>query len=166
MDFFNKLAETITDTSKVVAQKAKDVAEISRITGQISAEESRINAAYLSIGKRFYEENAGEVMEAYIQDFSVINESKAKIQSLKEQLKQLKGVSKCPQCGAEVPANSAFCSFCGAKLMVEEPKEENVVDSEEAATKTEEATAAANEAAQEAAQADTASTATETNTEA
>ena len=70
-------------------------------------------------------------MEAYIQDFSVITESKAKIQSLKEQLKQLKGMYKCPQCGAEVPANSAFCSSCGAKLIVEEPKEENVVDSEE-----------------------------------
>ena len=131
MDFFNKLAETITDTSKVVAQKAKDVAEVSRINSQISAEESRINAAYLSIGKRFYEENAGEVMEAYIQDFSVINESKAKIQNLKERLKQLKGVCKCHQCGAEVPANSAFCSFCGAKLIVAEPKEENVVDAEE-----------------------------------
>ena len=132
MDDINKLVETLTDTGKGVMQKAKDVAEVSKIHNQISVEESRINAAYLSIGKRFYEENAGEVMEAYIQDFSVITESKAKIQSLKEQLKQLKGMYKCPQCGAEVPANSAFCSSCGAKLIVEEPKEENVVDSEEA----------------------------------
>ncbi len=132
MDVINKLVETLTDTGKGVMQKAKDVAEVSKIHNQISVEESRINAAYLSIGKRFYEENAGEVMEAYIQDFSVITESKAKIQSLKEQLKQLKGMYKCPQCGAEVPANSAFCSSCGAKLIVEEPKEENVVDSEEA----------------------------------
>ncbi len=131
MDVINKLVETLTDTGKGVMQKAKDVAEVSKIHNQISVEESRINAAYLSIGKRFYEENAGEVMEAYIQDFSVITESKAKIQSLKEQLKQLKGMYKCPQCGAEVPANSAFCSSCGAKLIVEEPKEENVVDSEE-----------------------------------
>lgn len=131
MDFFNTLAETLSNTGKVVAQKAKDVAEVSKINNQISVEESRINAAYLSIGKRFYEENAGEVMEAYIQDFSVITEAKAKIQNLKEQLKQLKGVYKCPQCGAEVPANSAFCSFCGAKLIVAEPKEENVVDAEE-----------------------------------
>ncbi len=132
MDVINKLVETLTDTGKGVVQKAKDVAEVSKIHNQISIEESRINAAYLSIGKRFYEENAGEVMEAYIQDFSVITESKAKIQNLKEQLKQLKGVFKCPQCGAEVPASSAFCSSCGAKLIVEEPKEENVVDSEEA----------------------------------
>lgn len=133
MDFFNKLAETLTDTGKVVAQKAKDVAEVSKITSQISVEENRINAAYLSIGKRFYEENAGAVMEAYINDFSVINESKAKIQNLKEQLKQLKGVSRCTQCGGEVPNNFAFCNYCGAKMIVEEPKEENVVDTEEAA---------------------------------
>lgn len=133
MDFFNKLAETITDTSKVVTQKAKDVAEVAKLNSQISVEENRINAAYLSIGKRFYEENAGEVMEAYIQDFSVINESKAKIQDLKTQLIQLRGVCQCPQCNAEVPTTFAFCNFCGAKLIVPEPKEENVVDDQEAA---------------------------------
>lgn len=130
MDFLNKLAETITDTSKVVTQKAKDVAEVAKLNSQISVEENRINAAYLSIGKRFYEENAGEVMEAYIQDFSVINESKAKIQNLKAQLVHIKGVCQCPHCNAEVPASYSFCNFCGAKLAVEEPKEENVVDSE------------------------------------
>lgn len=130
MDFLNKLAETITDTSKVVAQKAKDVAEVSKIHNQISVEENRINAAYLSIGKRFYEENAGEVMEAYINDFSVINESKAKIEQLKEQLIQIKGVYKCPTCSAEVPSTAAFCSVCGAKLIVPEPKEESIVEPE------------------------------------
>lgn len=131
MDFLNKLAETLTDTGKVVAQKAKDAAEVSKITNQISVEENRINAAYLSIGKRFYEENAGAVMEAYINDFSVINDSKAKIQNLKEQLKQLKGVCRCSQCGNEVPSTFSFCNFCGAKMLVEEPEEENVVDSED-----------------------------------
>lgn len=139
MDFFNELAETIKDTSKAVKQNAKDAAKIAKINNQIKNEESRINAAYLSIGKRFYEENAGEVMEDYIQDFSVINESKAKIQNLKVQLIQLKGVCSCPQCNAEVPASFTFCNFCGAKLVVEEPKEENVVDSEVDDPKTEEA---------------------------
>lgn len=137
MDFFNKLAETITDTSKVVTQKAKDVAEVAKLNNQISIEENRINAAYLSIGKRFYEENAGEVMEAYIQDFSVINESKAKIQDLKTQLIQLRGICQCPQCNAEVPTTFSFCNFCGAKLIVPEPKEENVVDGQEAAPQAE-----------------------------
>lgn len=139
MDLFNKLAETITDTSKVVTKKAKDVAEVAKLNNQISIEENRINAAYLSIGKRFYEENAGEVLEAYIQDFSIINESKAKIQNLKAQLIQLKGVCQCQQCNAEVPANFSFCNFCGAKLAVEEPKEEDIVDAEEAVEEPEKA---------------------------
>lgn len=139
MDLFNKLAGTITDTSKVVTKKAKDVAEVAKLNNQISIEENRINAAYLSIGKRFYEENAGEVLEAYIQDFSIINESKAKIQNLKAQLIQLKGVCQCPQCSAEVPVNYSFCNFCGAKLAVEEPREEDIVDAEEAVKDTEKA---------------------------
>ena len=42
MDVINKLVETLTDTGKGVMQKAKDVAEVSKIHNQISVEESRI----------------------------------------------------------------------------------------------------------------------------
>ena len=31
---------------------------------------------------------------------------------------------KCPDCGASIKDNGAFCSYCGAKLPVEEKKDE------------------------------------------
>lgn len=144
MAFFSKLTETISDTSKVVAQKAKDVAEITKLNNQISNEEDRINAAYIAIGKRFFEENAGEVSEAYISNFSIINDSKAKIRQYQDQIKVIKGVSVCSNCGAEVPMGAAFCNACGSK--VEQPKaekdstveenEENEKNSEDSTTNT------------------------------
>lgn len=132
MAFFSKLTETLSDTGKVVAQKAKDVAEITKMNGQIATEENRINAAFVAIGKRFFEEAAGEISDEYINDFSVINESRAKIKELQEQIKDIKGVFNCPGCGAEVSTDSAFCSSCGAKIEQPKPEKEEESCSEEA----------------------------------
>lgn len=127
MAFFDKFKETVSDTSKMVAQKAKDVAEVTKLNGQISSEEAKIKEAYLAIGKRYFEENMGEISDAYINDFTIINEAKARISELQEQIKTIKGVFACPNCGAEVTTDSAFCSSCGAKVEAPAPKEEETI---------------------------------------
>lgn len=127
MAFWGKIRETVTDTSKMVAQKAKDMAEVTKLNGQISTEEIKIKEAYLAIGKRYFEENMGEVSDAYINDFTIINEAKARISELQEQIKTIKGVFSCPNCGAEVTTESAFCSSCGAKIEAPLHKEESPV---------------------------------------
>lgn len=127
MVFLGKIRETVTDTSKMVAQKAKDMAEVTKLNGQISTEEIKIKEAYLAIGKRYFEENMGEVSDAYINDFTIINEAKARISELQEQIKTIKGVFSCPNCGAEVTTESAFCSSCGAKIEAPLHKEESPV---------------------------------------
>lgn len=143
MAFLGKIRETVTDTSKMVAQKAKDMAEVTKLNGQISTEESKIKEAYLAIGKRYFEENMGEVSDAYINDFTIINEAKARISELQEQIKTIKGVFSCPNCGAEVTTESSFCSSCGAKIEaplhkeeapVVEPTEENTKEETKSAT--------------------------------
>lgn len=116
MAFFDRIKETITDTSKVVAQKAKDGTEVIRLKNQISTEEAKIKEAYLAIGKRYFEENMGEVSDAYINDFTIINEAKARISELQEQIKTIKGVFSCPSCGADVTTDSSFCSSCGTRI--------------------------------------------------
>lgn len=139
MAFLGKIKETVTDTSKMVAQKAKDMAEVTKLNGQISTEEAKIKEAYLAIGKRYFEENMGEVSDAYINDFTIINEAKARISELQEQIKTIKGVFSCPNCGAEVTTESAFCSSCGAKIEAPLHKEEApVVEPTEQTSETDE----------------------------
>ena len=130
MQFFSKITETISDTSMVVAQKAKDISDLTRLNSQISTEENRINAAFLAIGRRYFEENAGEVSEEYISDFSAINDARAKIRSYQDQISIIKGICTCQNCGAEVSNEAVFCSACGTKVEKPEPKKEEKKDDE------------------------------------
>ena len=49
-----------------------------------------------------------------------INALLAEIARHREEIKQIKGVTKCPGCGAEVPLHAAYCSACGARVPAEE----------------------------------------------
>jgi len=116
MDFFSKLGSKITDTTDKVAQKTKDAVELGKLKSQISAEEGRIQAAFLEIGKKFFEKNAGEVGEEFVEDFNIINEAKAKIAEFTNLIMDIKGTYNCPNCGTEVATTAAFCANCGSKL--------------------------------------------------
>jgi len=136
MDFFTKLGSKISDTTKDVTQKTKDVMEMSKLKGQISTEEKRIEETYTAIGKLFFEQNAGEVNEQYVEFFNAINDAKAKIAEYNTELCILKGTYNCPSCGAEVQVTAAFCAGCGTKLeppvsKKEEAAEEVIVEDAE-----------------------------------
>ena len=131
MDFFNRLGDVIADNGKKIAQKAKEVSELAKLNGQLTTEENRKNAAFLAIGKRFFEESAGEVSTEYISDFSVINESNANIEDIKEQIKLIKKIYYCPNCGASMSISASFCSSCGSKVKHSEKAKEEASEKEE-----------------------------------
>lgn len=135
MDFFNKLGDVITDNGKKVAQKAKEVSELTKLNGQLTIEENRKNTAFLAVGKRFFEESTGEVSTEYISDFSVINEANANIEEIKNQIKLIKKIYYCPNCGASMSINVSFCSSCGSKVkQPDRPKEDEVKQEKEEAS--------------------------------
>lgn len=100
------------------AGKAKDMSESLRISGSIREEENKQAELYKQIGQ-FYFENYGEQAEGQVKEWcSNIAASKAQVMQYKEQLRILKGTVACPNCGAEVSSNSAFCNVCGTKIEV------------------------------------------------
>ena len=50
-------------------------------------------------------------------------DAETKIRACKQQLQEIKGVQRCPNCGTEVSNGSAFCSACGASLPKVQPPE-------------------------------------------
>lgn len=120
MEFFDKLGGTISSKSKQVAQKAKDMAEISKLNGQIVTEEDKIKNAYLAIGKLYYDECYTDPQGAYVNEVEIIKNSNKTIEGLKDKVNQLKGIQSCPNCGAEVDINASFCTSCGNKLEIVE----------------------------------------------
>jgi len=116
MAFFDEIGKRITQTSQNAAQKTKNMTETVRLKGIISDEEKRINSYFLQIGKMYCEIYSENLDENFAQLVSGVAASKAKIFELTEQIKILKGVTKCTQCGGEVPNNVAFCSSCGSPM--------------------------------------------------
>ena len=146
MDFFNKVGSTISNKGKDVTKKAKEMAEIAKLTGQIVEKEEAIKGAYIELGKYVYESQKEDAPEEVAEKFAVIDATVEEIEHLKREIRKLKGRQECPDCGKEVSYSAAFCSYCGAKLPEPEPEEvveegevtEVTVDSAESAETTEE----------------------------
>ena len=73
MAFFDKLGEKISSKSKEVAQKAKDLTDVTKLNAQVSAEEKTINELYFKIGKAYYESHCdGPVEPAFEELFGQV----------------------------------------------------------------------------------------------
>lgn len=128
MSFLDDMSKKITDAGRATAQKGKEVADIAKLRSQISEEQKKIREIYEQIGKRYVEELGDAPAESFAEDVDAVKLSQDKIEECRKKIAEIKGVVKCPKCGAEAPNGSAFCSACGAKMP--EPELE-VVDIED-----------------------------------
>lgn len=116
MSIFDELGKKVTSTSQNVAQKTKDMAEIARINSLVSDEEKRINNGYYQIGKQYVALHENDYEGNYAELIHMIKDSENKIRMYNKQIQDIKGVRRCPSCGAEVPVNAVFCNSCGARI--------------------------------------------------
>ncbi len=127
MDFFNRAKEKIAKTSGDVAKKAKDLAEVTKLNGQISDSEKTIKNLYNEIGKYVYENLKEDAPAEIAEKMTAIDEALAAIAGYKAEVMKLKGIQNCPHCNNEVAYGVAFCPSCGNKMpepVVEEAEAE------------------------------------------
>lgn len=115
MAFFEQIGKKISDASQGVATQTKNFAETTRLSGAISDNEKKIGRLYADLGKAYYDAHAHDAEAEQRQIIEEINALFADIEAKKEEIKQIKGVTKCPNCGADIPLNAVFCSSCGHK---------------------------------------------------
>ena len=123
MAFFDKLSETLTNASKDVSQKAKDLSGVAKLTMDIHTKEDQVQKMYAQIGELYFEEHKNDETAAYEQ-MAQIKETLSVIEDMKKELSELKGVKICPRCGKEISKEDTYCKSCGAKL----EDDENIVD--------------------------------------
>lgn len=128
MSFLDDMSKKITDAGRATAQKGKEVADIAKLRSQISEEQKKAREIYEQIGKRYVEEFGASPAESFAEDMDALNLSLDKIAECQKKIADIKGLVKCPKCGAEAPSDSAFCSACGAKMPELEPE---IVDADE-----------------------------------
>lgn len=125
MSFFDKLKKQVVEVGQTTAQKTKDIAEIVKLTSDVSEEEKKIKTAYEKMGELYFNLNAEKAEGDFAPFVEAVNSSKAKLEELKKELSKLKGVKQCEVCGKEIKAEDTFCSGCGSEVKkdVEEVKE-------------------------------------------
>ncbi len=127
MAFLNEISKKLTSTGQEAVQKAKDVAEITKVNSQIAELEKKIDGLKLEIGKIVVIQSVEEATENLknrveekqdkIAEYILkIRELERQIQEGKERITILKGATRCPNCGNEVQNGLAFCGKCGTKL--------------------------------------------------
>ncbi|MBE5867726.1 MAG: hypothetical protein E7293_02030 [Lachnospiraceae bacterium] len=92
MDFFEKVEETIIAKGQAAVDKAKELAEIAKLKGQISTCQDVVKKNYMEIG-RFYYETYGECPnELFEKQCRSIKNAQNGIAELEKKIQEVKGI--------------------------------------------------------------------------
>lgn len=116
MSFLDNIGSKASAAGQAAAEKARNFAEVTRLNGVISDHEKRISRLYFEIGQSYYERHKGDPEAEELERIAAITDTNEKIAVCREQIKTLKGVEKCPNCGADVQNGSQFCNNCGTRM--------------------------------------------------
>ena len=119
-DVLSKLKKNFGETAEVIGKKTENFVEIQKLKSQIHTANHEIAQNYEEIGEMIYRRyQQGETLDAELTAICEdITELKAEVASCKDEIGQYRGEEVCPECGASVPANAAFCMKCGAPMPV------------------------------------------------
>ena len=116
MAFFDEMDRKLSQFGQSVSNKSREVSEGLRLSSAIKAEEEKQNNLYREVGK-YYFENCAANAEGQLKVLcDQIVASMELTSQYKQQQNVLKGMVSCPNCGAQISANSGFCNVCGSKI--------------------------------------------------
>ncbi len=116
MAFFDELGKVLSDKSKEAASKVKDITGVLQLKSKLSAEKEKVNKAYITLGKAYYDRHEASLEEDFPGEFRTIQAGLVKIAALEDEIAELEGTRVCAECGAKVEKDAMFCSRCGASM--------------------------------------------------
>lgn len=128
MAFLEQMGKRLSDAGQNVAQQTKKLADVTQLNSAISDKEKKISQLFLAIGQSYYERHKDDSAAEELESITEINSLYAEISENREKIKQIKGIIKCENCGADVPVSAAFCNACGTKVNRTEVLNESAED--------------------------------------
>lgn len=121
MAFLDELARMTSHAKNEVIQRTSDLSETGKLTLKLNEETrlkkqllNQIGESYVRLHSQDYEPALGELMTQYLA-------TEERIQGIQGQIREIKGIRLCKNCGAEVAKGSLFCQKCGTQAPIEEP---------------------------------------------
>lgn len=125
MAIFGDISKKISATSQNVVQKAKGMADITGLKGQISDEQKKIEKYYQNLGKLYYDLKQGEPDPELQELVALIKNSYYKIEEINAAIISIENIKTCPVCGTPLEDDMIFCVGCGARIEKPEGTAEN-----------------------------------------
>lgn len=122
MELYDNLKGKLVHTSQSAANKVKDAAETVRLNTEISETEHQINELYSKIGYEVYVAYRNNPLPEVAEYIREVTELHNKIESDRALIQTMQSVVVCPNCGAKMNAEMAFCSNCGSRLPEVQPQ--------------------------------------------
>lgn len=123
MAFINHVRGRLTQAGQSTVQKAKDLSELAKLNNTISNSEKQISDLYGRVGYEVYCAYRNNPLPEVADMLKQITDLHQVIENCKAQIKAINSADTCPQCGAKVSKEMAFCSGCGYKLVTAEKTE-------------------------------------------
>lgn len=123
MPLFDSLKKATQD----VVRGTKDMTDTARLNSLIAEEERALMDLYTQLGKLYFETVPNNDETPLGRLCFAIKSANERIYKYQEDIREIKGIRRCPSCSADVPVTSAFCGACGFKMDIaeERPSEED-----------------------------------------
>lgn len=132
MNFFEDLGKTLSGRGKEAVNKAKGLTDVLKLKAQLSSEKAKLNETFQAIGKKYYETYKAEgPAEEFVTEFLAAEAAQNRISALEDEICAMEGSRTCPECGAKLSREDAFCSKCGAKMPVKPSEAKTMAADEE-----------------------------------
>lgn len=110
--------EKLNQMTQNAISKSKEVAGVTKLNLEISTLNQNIKNIQTEVGAYVLENGLLKEDASVVEWASKVASLKAEIEANSEKIHDLKNVSICPGCGAEVSRTSKFCDKCGTAIVV------------------------------------------------
>ncbi|MCL2527413.1 MAG: hypothetical protein FWE42_03255 [Defluviitaleaceae bacterium] len=123
------IRDTIISFTKNATKTSGDLFKTTKLSMSVSSEQTALKNLYLEIGKKVHEiyQYGGTLGKFFDEKFLELEACERKIEELKEEIAQIKGVRECGKCGKSAERTAEFCPKCGLRFGI--PTAENTPES-------------------------------------
>ena len=137
MDFFKEFSRQFSGKGRAASEKAKEGAELNRLSAGLSEAEAALNALFARYGRACYairagrgNPNAAQAGRGHPDDARAlalrIQATELQVEELTDARDAARELKRCLNCGAVFGREARFCAMCGKRLPEEAPKPEPV----------------------------------------
>lgn len=140
MEFWEDVYKKMTDAASYTAKETGRLTDMTKLRFNLMREKSKLEDIFCELGKLYYALNKNELIDDGLieETLTMVDEKQAAIANIENQIKLLKNIRTCVNCGEQLDKDMEFCHKCGAKQTSDVSDEASDEAAEEAKEKTEE----------------------------